>query len=261
MIKKDIFIRSLVLLFYLGMVIVNALANIIPINNVTSGDVSDFYPNLFAPAGFAFSIWGLIYLLLGVYAVYQLVVLKGQNKNRDVLNKIGVYFIISSLANILWIFSWHYYIIWASLALIIIILLCLVKVADALKKAEFSIKEKSLVSLPFSVYFGWITVATIANITVLLVSLNWGAWGVSHQIWTVLILLIGSAVGIVRALKDKNIPYMLVFVWAYIGILVKHISERGFNGEYPVVITTLIICLVLFAFTKSYIFYKQRKLL
>jgi hypothetical protein len=100
--------------------------------------------------------------------------------------------------------------------------------------------------VPFSVYFGWITVATIANITVLLVSLNWDGFGVGASVWTVIILLVGAIIAIMRGLKDNNIPYILVLIWAYGGIWLKHISESEFDGAYPIIITVVIICIVSF---------------
>lgn len=112
--------------------------------------------------------------------------------------------------------------------------------------------------LPFSVYFGWITVATIANITVFLVSINWSGWGISDQIWTIVILLVGVIIGILRGLKDKNIPYITVLIWAYAGILLKHISELGFSGQYPNIITTLIISMVLFVASIGWLIFGNR---
>ncbi len=238
--NKSLIIKIAVTVSYLAMVTVNALSNILPINNVTAREVSDSFPNLFAPAGLTFSIWGLIYLLLAGYIFYQLF-----NK-KDVLDKINIYFIISSLANIAWIFAWHYKIIWASLLLILVILACLVKIADVIRKEKMTLKENVLIRWPFSVYFGWITVAVIANVTVLLVSLNWDGFGVAEYIWTAAILLIGAGIGIKRMLKDRNIPYGLVFIWAYFGIWLKHTSETGFNLQYPSVVFTTILSVILF---------------
>ncbi len=240
--NKSIFIKISVFIVFLAMVVVNALANILPINNISTGEISDAYPNLFAPAGLTFSIWGLIYLLLFGYTIYQFI----NKKKSKLLGKIGVYFIVSSLANIFWIFSWHYQIIEATLFFMAVILFCLIKVAGLLRKEKFSSTENLFIRLPFSVYFGWITVAMIANITVFLVSIGWDGFGVSENIWTIIVISVGSIIGIWRMNYDKNISYGLVFVWALIGIWIKHSSAVGFAGQYPEIITTVFIWIFLF---------------
>ncbi|GMX58506.1 MAG: hypothetical protein MCSN_1600 [Candidatus Microsyncoccus archaeolyticus] len=243
---KNIYLKILAGLSYVAMVTVNSLANILPINNQTTGAVSDAYPNLFAPAGVTFSIWGLIYLLLAGYVIFQFT--KGSQKKEELIKKINPLFIATSLVNIAWIFSWHYDYIGLSVILISTLLVLLIKIADILCKEQFTGSEKLFISAPFSIYFGWITVATIANITTFLVSLGWNGFGIADFIWTSIILLIGALIGILRLNKDKNIAYGLVLIWAYLGILLKHFSVAGFNGKYPIVIATVIVCLVLFVF-------------
>ena len=243
--RKSLIIRIFVIFAYLSMVFVNFLANYLPINNIGSGEVSDMYPNLFAPAGITFSIWGLIYLLLGAYAIYQIGLYR-KNKDKDqILDKVGVYFIISSLANILWVFSWHYRLIAFSLLLIIVILVCLIQITNIFGKQKMKGRDYLFIALPFSIYFGWITVATIANVVVFLVSVGWGGFGISEQIWTILILLVGSLICILRLFRDKSLAYGFVFIWAYFGILIKHTSENEFGGQYGGVIITLVISIFL----------------
>ena len=117
--------------------------------------------------------------------------------------------------------------------------------------------EKLFIWAPFSVYFGWITVAAIANITVFLVSIGWNGFGISDFIWTSIILLVGALIGILRMSRDKNIAYGLVLVWAYLGILLKHVSTSGFGGQYPSIIATVILCLVLFGFFVTRLIFKK----
>ncbi len=244
--NKKMFIKILVAVLFLAMITVNALANILPINGMTTGDISNKYENLFAPAGITFSIWGLIYLLLAAYVIYQFGFFQKDLNKDGLFIKIGPYFIISSLANILWIFSWHYDLIWLSVIFILLLLFCLIKIADILKKENLSIKDKFFIQAPFSVYFGWITVATIANITTFLVSINWNGFGLSDSFWTILILIVGAIIGIIRMLKDKDKIYGLVFIWAYLGILIKHTSETGFAGQYNNIIITVTLCVFAF---------------
>jgi hypothetical protein len=259
--KPSVIIKILVVVSFLAMVTVNALANILPINGIGTGAVSDSYPNLFAPAGITFAIWGLIYILLGAYTLYHLGLFRGKNitANAGFLDKIGLYFILSSIANTIWIFSWHYRIIWLSMFLMLVILICLILVAQTSGKEELSTKEKHFVKLPFSVYFGWITVATIANATTLLVSIGWDGFGISEPIWTAVIIAVGLIIATVTMLKYKTIAYGLVIVWAYIGILLKHTTASGFDGKYPTVIITVIVSIVVLLAALIYLFVKMQK--
>lgn len=243
------------LVTYIAMVVVNFLANSLPINNRSTGDISNDYPNLFAPAGIAFSIWGLIYLLLAGYVVFQFVT--KSEKTEGLLKKINPLFIATSVANSVWIFAWHYDVIGLSVLIMAAILVLLIKIADILRKEQFTALEKLFIWAPFSIYFGWITVAAIANITIFLVSIGWNGFGISAFIWTCAILLIGATIGILRMQKDKNTAYGLVLVWAYLGILLKHLSANGFNGQYPSIIITIIACLVLFVYFLARIIYKK----
>ncbi len=166
-------IKVFVALTYLAMIVVNFLANALLINNRSTGVISDAYPNLFAPAGLIFSIWGLIYLLLLGYVLYQFTSfgMKLGQKNEALLRRVNMLFIISSLANIFWIFAWHYDYIFLSVIIMLVLLIFLIKIADIVRVEKITKQEKLFISLPFSVYFGWITVVMIANITILLVSL------------------------------------------------------------------------------------------
>lgn len=249
MMKRNLLIKISVIVTYLLMVTVNALANILPINGIDTAAVSDSYPNLFAPAGITFSIWGIIYTLLLLYCFFQLGVWRsGKEKKESLFERLGLYFSVSSVANALWILSWHHKLIGLTVILMLVILFCLIKIADILRSAgKFAAKEVFLVKLPFSVYFGWITVATIANITVLLVSLGWDSFGVSDEVWMVIILFVATAIGMARMLYDRSIPYGLVFIWAFSGILFKHLSPEGFSGQYVWVIRTTVTCIILFA--------------
>lgn len=252
--KNNLALKIAIAIGYVAMIAVNYLANALPIGGVTTGQASDSYANLFTPAGLTFSIWGLIYLLLLGYTIYQFTSWK-----KKPFATIGKYFLITSLANIAWIFAWHYGVIWLSVLIMLTLLYFLIKIADVVNKGKYTLTDTLLIRLPFSIYFGWITVATIANITVFLVSIGWDGFGISESVWTIIVLLVGAAIGIARILKDKNIFYGLVLVWAYGGIWLKHTSASGFNGEYPNIITTIIICIVLFLGAIGFSAYKKKK--
>lgn len=259
--KKFLWSKISITLAYIGVVTVNYLANALPIGGVTTGEASDSFVNLFTPAGVTFSIWGLIYALLLVYVLYSwgLFDKKRNAKKAALIHKVDKLFIVNALANIAWIFAWHYGLIALSVFIMLALLVTLIMLADLLNKEKFPLMDKICLRLPFSIYFGWITVATIANITVFLVSINWGGWGISDQLWTIIILLVGMVIGLWRSLKDRNIPYLTVLIWAYAGILLKHNSEAGFAGQYPNISITLIIALVIFVATIGWMTFAKPK--
>ena len=239
--KASLILRIFNLLAFVLMVAVNALANILPINGISTGAVSDSYPNLFAPAGFTFSIWGVIYVLLLLFILYQMGVFGG---NHALVKRIGPLFIISSLANTAWIFSWHHHIIPLSLALMLVILITLIMAyLRIIHTDSLSLRDKLFMRLPFSIYLGWITVATIANATTLLVDLGWNGFGLSAEFWTIVATTAGAVIGIWTMLKYRDPFYGLVILWAYLGILFKHLPTGSFGGEYMGVIIAVSVLL------------------
>ena len=224
--------------------------------------------DLLVPAPYVFSIWGVIYLLLAAHTLYQLGLFrkKSEEVKTALLKEVGTLFAISSVANIAWIFSWHYKIIPLSMLLMLVILICLVLITIRINKEKLTTTEKIFIRLPFSVYFGWITVATIANATTLLVD-KLGSpvnlLGISEVVWTVAILIIGLVIGVVTTLRNRDVAYGLVIVWAYVGILIKHLMDKplpdGFSSQYPAVIATVIVSLVVLVVTLVYTQLKSKK--
>lgn len=259
--QPDAPIKITVAVTYLIMIAVNAMANILPINGIDTGAVSDSYPNLFAPAGLTFSIWGVIYLLLMGYTLYQFGLFQGDKSKvkTELLRKIGIVFSVSSVVNAAWIFSWHYGMIGLSVILMLVILLSLIYINLLTHQEKLDQKEKLFIRLPFSVYFGWITVATIANITTLLVDIGWNGFGISESLWTILIIIIGLVIGAVTMIRNHDVAYGLVIVWAYAGILIKHMSQDGFAGQYSGIITTVIACIVLMGVAIGYVLFAKKQ--
>jgi hypothetical protein len=258
--KQFNIVKAAVAITYLVMVAVNAMATALPINGITTGDVSDSFPNLFAPAGITFSIWGLIYLLLAAYTLYQFGLFQ-QDKGaarKALFTRIGILFSISSIVNALWIFAWHFYSIGLSLLLMLVILALLIAINLQLNREDLNQREKLFIRLPFAVYFGWITVATVANATSLLVFSGWNAFGVSEQIWAALIIVVGLIIGAVTTMRLKSYAYGLVIIWAYLGIWIKHTSATGFASQYPLVITTVIASIILMVAAEGYLLLKSR---
>lgn len=245
--KVNAGLRAWAAVAFAGMVIVNGLANILPLNGKTTGAISDSYANLFAPAGFTFSIWSVIYILLAAYTLYQINVFhtKQFKVKAETIEKITPLFIASSVFNIAWIFAWHYEVVWLSVLCIAGLLVMLAMIVEILRGVKTSPIETMIVKAPFSVYFGWITVATIANITTWLVSTKWDGGGVSDTVWTVVILIIGAVLGTLMVVRNRDFLYGAVLVWSYFGILVKHASATGWAGKYPMIIGTLWALLVM----------------
>ncbi|MHA2291171.1 MAG: tryptophan-rich sensory protein [Candidatus Hodarchaeales archaeon] len=231
--QKQILIYGNVLSFLLT-IVMNSLANILPLNGKTTGELSDSFPNLFVPAGYVFSIWGLIYILLVIFTVSQAL---PKYREEDLVEKISYFFIISNLANSAWIVFWHYEIVIASLMLMLILLVSLILIYTRLEIGKKPVSQKIKISYhtPFSVYLGWITVATVANVTALLVSINWDGFGISEVIWTAVVIGVATFIALVLIFTRRDYAYALVPVWAFIGIAVKQ-----FNTQNDVVIISLI---------------------
>jgi cell division protein FtsW (lipid II flippase) len=247
-------VKILVVVTYLAMIATNAAANALPLNGRSTGEVSLEYDNLFTPAGVTFSVWGVIYLLLGAHVLYQLGLFRDRPdtpSDTALLNRVGVLFSISSLANTAWIFAWHYDLIPLSAPLLVSILTCLALIVTTVRKSHLTGRQRWFVAVPFSVYFGWTTVAVVANITVLLRYLRWDAFGLPEPTWAVIIVAVAAAIGTATMLRNRDVAYGLVLIWAFIGILIRQTSDLG--GRYPAIITAAVASLVVFAAAEALI--------
>jgi hypothetical protein len=217
-------------LMVIATIAVNGLANALPFNGQTTGAISDRFKVLFVPAGYVFAIWGVIYLGLVAFAIYQ--VLPSQRDNPR-LRRIGLLFPLSCLANMVWIFLWHYGFLALTVVVMLTLLLLLIGIYLFLGigRGKVSAGERWLVHLPFSIYLGWITVATVANVTDLLYSLNWNGFGLSPEIWAVVMLIAATAIAVLMSLTRGDWAYLLVIIWAFIGIAIKQAAT-------PLVATT-----------------------
>jgi hypothetical protein len=237
------------LIGFVLVVVVNTLATTIPLGGMTTGQLSDLYPNLFVPAGLTFSIWGIIYLLLGIYAVYGLIfVVRKPEPTNGFIEKVGILFIVSCIANVGWIFSWQYRVLPLSLVCMVVLLLSLILMYNRLSigQTNAGASEKYMVHLPMSVYLGWISIATIANVTVLLVFYKWNRLGVDEQIWAVFMVAVGILLALVMLFYRKDIFYALVIDWALLGILLKRTAADGGAAQAMVVASIIGMCLLTF---------------
>lgn len=240
-------LKLIAVVTFLLMLAVNALSALLPLNGVTPQEVSALYPNLFVPAGFTFSIWGIIYLALTLYVLYLLGLFRGKAPvNEALLYKTAIVFSVSSLVNTGWIFAFHYGALALSALLTAFLLICLIDIRHIVAAQPLTPREKLFVELPFSLYFGWVTVALIANITALLVGLGWNGFGISEPVWTIAILVIGAIIGLLTTLRFRDPAYALVLVWAYGGILANHLSPMGHKGAYPQIAFVAAACMALF---------------
>ena len=207
-----------------AMVYINYLSNALPINGRNPGEISDSFPNLFVPAGITFSIWGVIYLFLLGFVIYQAKDLFTSNPGyTSWFEKIGVLFILTCMANIGWIYAWHYDKVLISVGIMAIFLVLLITIYLRLGVGSFPVSSsvKWLVHTPFSIYMGWITVAMIANATAFLVSIGWDGFGIAEVFWTIGMIMIAAYIGQRVISSRDDIAYGLVLIWAFAGIIIK----------------------------------------
>lgn len=235
-------IKYLNLILFAGMIIINYLANALPLNNKTTGQLSDALPNLFVPAGITFSIWGVIYLLLAGYCVVQFT-----GKNQEIIGNIGWIFALSSLLNALWIVTWHYQRLPLSLLVMLGLLVTLIYINMQIRDLPFGIIKAS-----FGIYLGWICIATIANVTALLVSLNWNGFGLSELAWTIILISIGALIVIITLYRLQNPFIGLSVIWAFLGIFLKRQDDHR-----SIAITAIIALIIVTAVTVLGFFRKR----
>ncbi len=220
------------IVFFALTVVVNSLAGGTKlIGGQLTAAVSDANPTLITPAGYVFSIWGIIYMLLGVFVVYQAL---PSQLGREYQKKIGWLFVLSSMINIGWLFLWQFEYLSLSLVLMFLLLATLISIYVRLGigKTMVSLRERLAVQLPFSVYLGWITVASIANVATTLVSINWDGFGISPEAWAILVVAVALIITMLMLFTRKDVAYSMVIIWALVGIGVKQ------SGNQTIVLLT-----------------------
>jgi len=215
--NKDIIRQISVVVALIVTIVVNVLSNTIPFNGLTAPEIADSFDVYFVPAGYVFSIWSIIYLGLIAYAVFQLLPAQRENPR---LRQTAWWFVLSSAANSIWLFLWHYGYFALSVVAMLTILVSLIVVYLRLGVSRQAVPsgERWLVHLPFSIYLGWISVATIANITAFLDFVNWDGFGIAPEIWTIIMLVVATVLSGLMAYYRQDIAYLLVLIWAFIGI-------------------------------------------
>lgn len=219
--RKDIVRQWVNVLALLVTFVINSLAATLPLGGLTTGEISDLFPVYFTPADYVFRIWFVIYGALFFFIVFQ--ALRPQRENPR-LRRVGYLFVLTAIANTIWLVLWHFQLFPLSLAAMVALLITLIALYLRLEtgRTAVSAAETWLVRVPFSIYLGWITVATVANVTSVLDYFNWGGWGVSPEIWTAIMLGAATLIGSLMSLTRGDIAYMLVLIWAFVGIAIKH---------------------------------------
>ena len=229
---------------------VNVLASALPLNGQNTGEISDRFQVYFVPAGYVFSIWGLIYIGWIAFTIFQL---QPSQQDNPRLRRLGYLFALSNLANAAWLFCWHY----NQFGLSVLVMLALLGLLIAsylrldVNRARVSRAEYWSVDVMFSVYLGWITVATVANITDWLYFVGWDGFGIAAQTWAVIMLGVASLLGLVVALTRRDVGYLSVLVWAFIGIAVKQASA-------PMVVTSAWVAAALMFLLALYSLLRRR---
>lgn len=229
-------ITALILLFTL---VVNILSNLLPLNGVLTGEVSDSFNVYFVPAGYVFSIWGIIYIILIAFVI-SLFFAKGDDGN--FINGLYIPFNIGLVSNALWLFCWHYNYLYISLFFMILLLYSLIHSYTYIINNKIVITRLINITsrLLHSIYLGWICVATIANVTIVLSLLKWDGFGILPQIWSGIMIVVAGILGLILYGKYKDRIFNIVIIWSLFGIAVE------FSGESTIFISSIIMSVLLF---------------
>jgi hypothetical protein len=216
------------LISLLFMIIMNFLAVGLPFNGKSTAEISDSFIVMFVPAGYVFSIWGVIYLTQ-IWVFYKL--WKGQKNYKTLIEKISLWFVVANWANGLWLVFWHYEQIYFTLPVMLLLLVSLIFIYLEIKKTFPSVKS---LTIPFGIYLGWITVATVANVTDVLYTLNWNGFGLAGEYWSGIMIVVASILGFLMVKFQREYAYVAVIIWAIVGIGVK------FSGNYNILLAVLV---------------------
>lgn len=237
-------------LAYAAVITVNILSNALPLGGRSTKEISDQYYIYMTPAGYAFIIWSLIYLLLGGFVIYQI---RRDTGTRDSIRHIGIWFILSCVFNMTWLFLWHYlYIEWSVIAMLLLVISVGIIYRKTRHIAYPTTGEKLLVKLPFSIYLGWICAAFLVNVGIVIHKNGWSPLGLTELGWSITLLCIGAVIAFLISYPSRDSILPLVFVWAYIAIAVEH------KDVDRILLTAFILAAVLFIYS-IWLFFTRNK--
>lgn len=238
---------------FIIVVAMNVLSNALPLNGRTAGEISDALPSYFTPAGYTFSIWSVIYLFLLGFTIYQAL---PSQRERPFLGKIGWLFAGTTVLNVIWLLAWHYGFYAVSVLFMVGLLVTLIGIYLRLNigrpDPSLTIADKLLYQTPFSLYLGWITVATIANIASVAAYFGWNGFGIDGQIWSAILMMTAVVVAGLLLFNRRNAAYAGVLVWALFGI-------RAAYPDVPVIANTAVIASVLIIILALIGYWRTRK--
>jgi translocator protein len=212
--------QTLVLIATFAVIFVNYLASTGYINGVTPDFVSNKYPTIVTPAGYAFSIWGIIYVGIIAFAVFQAMPMQLEN-----LRKIRTPYLVSCLANCVWIYLWHHELMVASVFAMLVLLASMIAI-----NVNLSVKDSLIARIPFGIYFGWICVATIANITICFSYLGMETTKPTAILLTCILILVATILGIIMRFKLPNAAFAVTIAWAILAIAIKNGSVTAISA-------------------------------
>jgi benzodiazapine receptor len=240
--SKSGYLRWANIAAFIVTLIINGLAGTTLIGGRTTADVSNQYTTLITPAGYVFAIWGIIYVLLGVFLVYQAL---PSQKDKPFQAQISGLFILTCIFNIVWLFLWQNLLLPLSDVVIFAYLASLAAIYLRLTvgKSNRTLKEKLAVEVPFSVYFGWVTIASIANVTVTLASVGWDGFGVAAETWAIIVLALALLIDLAIIATRRDVAYSVVFIWALAGIAVNQSAHSNIVLTAAVAIVVIVVAL------------------
>ena len=205
---------------FVGMALVNILANALPIAGVKTEEIAARYQNLLSPADYTFMIWGVIYFLLAGFVLFQ-----ASKKRAHITEKCSWWFVLSCVFNSAWMILWHHDLIAMSIWCMVLLLLSLIEINHRLRKERQGWMEKTWVQAGFGLYFGWVTVATVLNVTSWLVRIRWNALGIAPYLWAMAVLVLCALLALAVLYRYRNVWYGAAVIWGIIGIIVQRIKE------------------------------------
>lgn len=224
----------------LAMIAFNILAVTLPLGGRDTGEVSDIFSNLFTPAGFTFSIWSVIYVGLTAFTLYQFL---PSQADKPVVQRVAVLFMISCLLNLSWLLAWHYLWIGTSVVLMVLLLLTLILLYTHVTRrdSQRTPAYRFMVALPFRIYLGWISVATIANISAYLTSTGWDGSPLGETGWTLIVIAVTVVLGLLSLWTQRDLFYTAVLIWGLTGV------AAGQAQETAILVGAIIAALLLLA--------------
>ncbi len=243
--SKDILRQTVNVMSVLLAIMVNVLASALPLNGQNTGEISDRFQVYFVPAGYVFAIWSIIYIGWIAFVFYQA---RPAQKENPRLRRLGYLFALSGVFNAAWLISWHYNLFGLSVLVMLTLLGLLVASYLKLNVGRMLVgnAEKWCVDIPFSVYLGWISVATVANITSYLYFINWTGFGIAPQIWAVIMLAVGCLLGLLMAFSRRDNGYAFVLAWSFAGIAQKQ-ADTALVSDSAWVATIFVLGLAIYS--------------